>query len=48
MSSFKKIAKEISKKQKASIKDASAILASSSRGASKKTKAKNPNLKKVK
>jgi hypothetical protein len=48
MGSFKKIAKEISKKQKVSIKDASAILASSSRGASKKAKAKNPNLKKVK
>ena len=45
---FKKVAKSIAKKQGISNSAASAILAASSRKASKKAKAKNPKLKKVK
>ena len=44
---FKNVAKTIAKKQKISKKQASAILASSTRKASAKAKRKNPNLKKV-
>ncbi len=45
---FKDVAASIAKKEGVSKKDASAILAASSRNASKSAKAKNPNLKKVK
>lgn len=45
---FKKAAASIAKKEGISKARASAILASSSRNASKKAKAKNPRLKKVK
>jgi len=45
---FKKVASKIAKQQKLSIKKASAILAASTRKASKKAKKKNPKLKKVK
>tara|TARA_Y100000114_G_scaffold40647_1_gene36144 strand:+ start:1381 stop:1569 length:189 start_codon:yes stop_codon:yes gene_type:complete len=45
---FKNVAKSIARKQGISNSAASAILASSSRKASKKAKAKNPKLKKVK
>lgn len=45
---FKKVAQKIAKKQGISKEAASAILASSTRKASKAAKAKNPNLKKVK
>ena len=45
---FKSAAESIAKKQGISLKSAGAILASSTRGASAKAKAKNPNLKKVK
>lgn len=45
---FKNVAKSIAKKQKISVKQASAILASSTRKASKKAKKKNPRLKRVK
>lgn len=45
---FKNVAKEIAKKQGISEERASAILASSSRGASAAAKRKNPALKKVK
>ncbi len=46
--SFKKVAAKIAKKQGVSKKAASAILASSSRKASKTAKKKNPKLLKVK
>ncbi len=46
--SFKTVAKKIAKKQKVSIKQASAILAESTRNASPAAKRKNPKLKKVK
>lgn len=45
---FKTAAKNIKKKEGVSEKEADAILASSSRSASKSAKKKNPNLKKVK
>jgi hypothetical protein len=45
---FKAVASQIAKKGGYSKKAASAILASSSRNASAKAKAKNPKLKKVK
>lgn len=45
---FKAVASKIAKKQGISKARASAILASSSRNASKKAKAKNPRLKRVK
>jgi hypothetical protein len=45
---FKAGAKAIAEKQGVSLKSASAILASSTRKASPKAKAANPNLKKVK
>ena len=45
---FKFVAEKIAKKEGISKKKASAILASSSRHASKAAKKKNPNLKKVK
>jgi hypothetical protein len=44
---FKAVQSEIAKKQGISKKAAGAILAKSSRNASKSAKAKNPNLKKV-
>jgi len=47
-SSFKAVASKISQEQGISNKEASAILASSTRNASKKAKKKNPNLNKVK
>jgi hypothetical protein len=45
---FKAVSKKIQKKQGVSKKSADAILAASSRGASKAAKRKNPRLKKVK
>ena len=45
---FKKVASKIAKSRGISEERASAILASSSRKASKKAKKKNPRLKKVK
>lgn len=45
---FKAVAKSIQKKEGVSAKSAAAILASSSRKASQASKAKNPNLRKVK
>lgn len=45
---FKSVQKSIAKKSGVSMKAAGAILASSSRKASAKAKAKNPRLKKVK
>lgn len=45
---FKNVQTKIAKKDKIPMKNAGAILASSSRGASKAAKKKNPNLKKVK
>lgn len=45
---FKKVAEGIAKKQGISVKKASAILAASSRNASKRAKKKNPRLKRVK
>jgi hypothetical protein len=45
---FKNVAASIAKKEGISKKSASAILASSSRGASKSAEAKNPKLNKVK
>ncbi len=45
---FKAVAAKISAKEGVSKERASAILAASSRNASAKAKAKNPNLKKVK
>lgn len=45
---FKAVAASISKKEGVSKKSAGAILAASSRGASKKAKAANPRLKRVK
>ena len=47
-SSFKAVASKISQEQGISNKAASAILASSTRKASKEAKKKNPNLNKVK
>jgi hypothetical protein len=44
---FKNVQKQITKKQGVSMESAGAILASSSRKASPKAKAKNPSLKKV-
>lgn len=46
--SFKSVQKSISRKEGVSMKSAGAILANSSRNASKAAKAKNPNLRKVK
>jgi hypothetical protein len=46
--SFKKVASKIASKEGIPMKNADAILASSTRKASAKAKAKNPNLKKVK
>ena len=48
MGNFDKVAASISKKDKVPMKNAKAILASSSRNASAAAKKKNPNLKKVK
>ena len=45
---FKNVAKEISRKQGISKESASAILASSTRKASRSAKNKNPRLKRVK
>lgn len=45
---FKKVAKSIAAKENIPIKEANAILASSSRNASKAAKRKNPALKRVK
>ena len=45
---FKKVQDKIAKKQGVSKKKAGAILASAGRNASKKAKAKNPKLKKIK
>lgn len=45
---FKAAQKSIAKKENVSMKDAGAILASSTRKASAKAKKANPNLKKVK
>lgn len=45
---FKAAAKNIARKEGVSKKSAGAILASATRNASAKAKAKNPNLKKVK
>jgi hypothetical protein len=45
---FKAAQKKIAKKSGASMKEAGAILASSTRKASPEAKKKNPNLKKVK
>ena len=45
---FKKVQAKIAKKEGVSKKAAGAMLASASRKASKKAKAKNPKLKKVK
>lgn len=45
---FKKVAASIAKKAGVSKKEAGAMLASSTRKASKKAKKKNPRLKKVK
>lgn len=45
---FKNAQKSIAKKEGIPMKNAGAILASSTRNASKSAKAKNPNLKKVK
>lgn len=45
---FKAVQKKIAAKEGVSEERAGAILAASSRGASAKAKAKNPNLKKVK
>lgn len=45
---FKKVAEKISKKEGISIKRADAILANSTRNASKSAKKKNPDLKRVK
>lgn len=45
---FKNVQKKIASEQNVSMKQAGAILASASRKASPKAKAKNPNLKKVK
>lgn len=45
---FKSVQKKIAKQQGVSMKSAGAILASSSRNASAKAKAKNPRLKRVK
>lgn len=45
--SFKKVQAKIEKKEGLSAKSAGAILASSTRKASPKAKAKNPKLKKV-
>jgi hypothetical protein len=45
--SFKSVQSGIAKKEGVSKKSAGAILANSSRNASRKAKAKNPNLKKV-
>ena len=45
---FKAAQKQIAQKEGIPMKNAGAILASSSRKASAKAKAKNPNLKKVK
>ena len=44
---FDKVSAKIAKKEGVSQKSADAILAAASRGASKKAKKKNPNLKKV-
>jgi len=44
---FKSVAQKISQEQGIPLENANAILASSSRNASKKAKAKNPNLNKV-
>lgn len=44
---FRAVASGIARKQGVSLKGANAILASSSRGASKAAKKKNPRLKKV-
>lgn len=48
MSKFEEIAKGIAKKEGTSKKTVGAILASSTRNASKAAKKKNPNLRKVK
>lgn len=45
---FKAVAKKIAAKQNIPVERANAILASSSRSASKKAKVSNPKLKKVK
>jgi hypothetical protein len=45
---FKAVAAKIAAKQNIPMKNADAILAASTRGASAKAKAKNPNLKRVK
>ena len=45
---FKAAAKSIAEKQNIPVKNASAILATGARGASKPAKKANPNLKKVK
>ena len=45
---FKAVANKIARKQGVSVKEASAELAASTRRASAKAKAKNPNLKRVK
>lgn len=45
---FKSVQKSIARKQRVSMKQAGAILASSSRNASASAKRKNPNLRKVK
>jgi hypothetical protein len=45
---FKAVQNKIAKEQGISKESAGAILASSSRNASRKAKAKNPNIKKVK
>lgn len=46
--SFKSVQKSIAKKDGVPMKNAGAILASASRNASPKAKAKNPKLRKVK
>jgi len=48
LTGFKANARKIARERGISIKEASAILASSTRGASAEAKLKNPNLKKVK